>query len=190
MNRPPAHLSNTRALSHFRTRGVSMIEAMCTLAITVVLAGGALPMLKDLRTSQTLQGVAALLETDIQYAKSEAVTGGRPVRLSAQALPGGSSCYVIHTGPAHACRCQTGGQAVCDAGATVLRLAEQGGPAGISLAPVSRSILFDASKGTVTPTATWRISDRQGRTIQQVVNIMGRVRSCTPTAGFAGLRPC
>jgi type IV fimbrial biogenesis protein FimT len=190
MTRPLVNLATNRATTRATTRGVSMIEAMCTLAIVAVLAGGALPMLKDLRASQTLQGVASLLETDIQYAKSEAVAGGKPVRLSAQALPDGSSCYVIHTGAANACRCQGGGQAACDAGATLLRLSEQGGPAGVSLAPVQRSILFDASKGTVTPTATWRISDREGRAIHQIVNIMGRVRSCTPTAGFAGLRPC
>ena len=64
------------------------------------------------------------------------------------------------------------------------------GNCGISLAPLQRSILFDAGKGTVTPTATFAITDRDGRSIRQIVNIMGRVRSCTTTRGLGGLRPC
>jgi type IV fimbrial biogenesis protein FimT len=171
-------------------RGLSLIETMCSLAIMAILIGGALPMFHDLHASQALQATAALLETDIQFAKSQASTSGRPVRLSVQAVQGGTSCYVVHTGAANACRCQGGGKAVCDAGATLLRLSEQSGPSGIALAPLQRSILFDAGKGTVTPTATFKVTDRDGRTIHQVVNIMGRVRSCTPNPGFAGLRTC
>ena len=175
---------------HALTRGLTLIETMCVLAIVAVLLGGALPMLHDLHTSQVLQASAALLETDLQFAKSEATAGGRPVRLSVQATVAGTSCYVIHTGEAHGCRCQGAGQTQCDAGASLLRLVELGGPTGITLAPLQRSILFDAGKGTVTPTATLRVVDRDGRAIHQIVNIMGRVRSCTPTPGFAGLRPC
>ena len=186
MNQAHFKPSLTRAL----VRGLTLIETLCVLAIVAVLLGGALPMFRDLHASQTLQATAALLETDIQLAKSEASAGGRPVRLSLQQTANGTTCYVIHTGAAHACRCQGGGQAVCDGGAKLLRLSEQGGPSGISLAPLQRSILFDAGKGTVTPTATLRVVDREGRAIHQVVNIMGRVRSCTPTTGFAGLRPC
>lgn len=178
--------SPTRA----RVHGLTLIETLCVLAIMAVLLGGALPLFGELHASQALQATAALLETDIQLARSEASAGGRPVRLSVQQTPAGTTCYLIHTGAAHACRCEGAGRSVCDAGAALLRLSEQGGPSGISLAPVRRSILFDAGKGTVTPTATLRVVDREGRAIHQVVNIMGRVRSCTPTTGFAGLRPC
>ncbi len=178
------------ALNRGQYRGLTLIETMCVLAIVAVLLGGALPMMHVLHTRQVLQASAALLETDIQFAKSEATTGRRPVRLSVQATPAGTSCYVIHTGAAHACRCQGAGQTQCDAGASVLRLVELGGPTGITLAPLQRSILFDAGKGTVTPTATLRVVDRDGQAIHQIVNIMGRVRSCTPTQGFAGLKPC
>ena len=178
------------ALTGVLQRGLTLIETMCVLAIVAVLLGGALPMLHDLQTRQVLQASAALLETDLQFAKSEATAGGRPVRLSVQTTVAGNSCYVIHTGAAHACRCQGAGQTQCDAGASLLRLVELGGPTGITLAPLQRSILFDAGKGTVTPTATLRVVDRDGRAIHQIVNIMGRVRSCTPTQGFAGLKPC
>lgn len=173
-----------------KCRGLSAVEMMCALTITLVLLSGSLPMVRDLRAGQALQATAALLETDIQLAKSEAAAGSMPVRLSIQSLTGGGSCYTVHTGAAQACRCQGGGQAQCDAGARLLRLAEQPGADTISLSPVQRSILFDGGKGTVTPTATIKVTDRDGRAIHQIINIMGRVRTCTPNRGLGGLKPC
>lgn len=173
-----------------KCHGLSLVEMMCALTITLVLLGGALPMVRDLRAGQALQATAALLETDIQLAKSEAAAGSMPVRLSIQGLTGGGSCYTVHTGAAQACRCQGGGQAQCDAGARLLRLAEQPGASAIVLSPVQRSILFDGGKGTVTPTATIKVTDRDGRAIHQIINIMGRVRTCTPNRGLGGLKPC
>jgi len=171
-------------------RGLSLVELLCSLAIMALLAGGAWPMFDELRWSQGLQSAASLLETDIHHARSLAVISGRPVRLSIQAPPAGGSCYVVHTGAAHACRCDGRGQAQCVAGAEMLGLAEQPAASGISLAPVERSILFDGGKGTVTPTATLKLTDPDGRTIHQVVNIMGRVRTCAAVGSLGGLRPC
>ena len=183
-----ARQGHPRATGH--THGLSMVELLCSLAITLVLLGSALPMFRELRASQALQATAALLETDLQYTRSLAVTSRRSVRLSVQAMDSGGSCYLVHTGAAHACRCTGGGQAQCEPDAELLRLAEQDRPSGITLAPVDRSILFDGLKGTVTPTATLKVADRDGRTIHQVINIMGRVRSCVPAGSLGGLRPC
>ncbi len=182
--------STQRGQGKVLARGMSLVEMLCTLAITAVLLSGVLPMLNDLRASQLLHATAALLETDIQLARSQALASGESVRLSVQVLPAGGSCYVIHTGPANACRCNGGGEARCDVGITLRRLVEQPLATGITLAPVQRSILFDAGKGTVTPTATFTVTDREGRSIHQIVNIMGRVRSCTPNAKLGGLRAC
>lgn len=171
-------------------RGLSLVELLCSLAIVALLVGGALPMFNELRWSQALQSAASLLETDLHHARSLAVISGRPVRLSIQAPASGGSCYVVHTGAAHACRCDGHGQAQCVAGAELLRLAEQPASAGIRLTPAERSILFDGGKGTVTPTATLKLTDPDGRTIHQVVNIMGRVRTCAAVGTLGGLRPC
>jgi type IV fimbrial biogenesis protein FimT len=170
--------------------GLSLVEFLCSLTIMALLMGGALPLFNELRWSQALQSAASLLETDLHHARSLAVISGRPVRLSIQAPSAGGSCYVVHTGAAHACRCDGRGQAQCDAGAELLRLAEQPVNAGIRLAPVDRSILFDGGRGTVTPTATLKIVAPDGRTVHQVVNIMGRVRTCAVGGSLGGLRPC
>jgi type IV fimbrial biogenesis protein FimT len=191
MNHPPSACRlNPPSPVTRRRHGLSLIELLCSVAAVMVLVGGVLPMLKDLRWSQALQSAAALLETDLQYARVLAVSSGRPVRLSIQAAATGDTCYVVHTGAAHACRCDGQGQAQCDAGAELLRLESQAGATGLRLAPVARSILFDGGKGTVTPTATLQLTDRDGRGVHVVVNIMGRVRSCVPTGRLGGLRPC
>lgn len=173
-----------------RQCGLSLVEAMCTLAVMAILVGGVLPTLGDLRASQALLASAAVLETDIQHARSLALVDGRPVRLSVQALPDGGTCYVVHTGTAHACRCTGAGETRCEGDAQALRVVEQPAAGGITLAPVQRSILFDGGKGTITPTATLQMKDRDGRAVHQVVNIMGRVRSCVPGRALGGLRAC
>lgn len=188
--RQPHPRSATRHLARSLTHGLTLVEVMCVLAISAVLLGNALPMFTELLARQALLASAALLETDVHLARSEAQRGSQPVRLSVQAVAGGSTCSVVHTGAAHACRCVGGGQSKCDAGARVLRLSEQSGPSGIGLQGGPQSLQFDAGKGTVTPTATLRLVDRDGRAIHQIVNIMGRVRSCTPTGRLGGLRPC
>lgn len=170
--------------------GLSMVELLCALAITLVLLGGALPMLTELRQGQRLNAVAALLETDIHFARSTAIRSGRPVRLVVQSLASGGSCYMLHDGAGDACTCTDDGRARCDAGVQLLRSEGQPASTGVALAALARPVLFDGRKGTVTPTATLRLLARDGRAIHQVVNIMGRVRSCTPGGSVGGLRPC
>jgi len=173
-----------------RQHGLSLVELLCVLAIGVLLLGGTLPMLNELRQGQRLQSVAALLETDIHLARSTAMSTGQSVRLEVQATDTGGSCYMLLTGPAETCTCTDQGQARCNAGAQPLRVEGQPAASGVAVAALARPLVFDGRKATVTPTATLRLSARDGRTIHQVVNIMGRVRSCTPGGGVGGLRSC
>ncbi|MDO9286028.1 MAG: GspH/FimT family protein [Aquabacterium sp.] len=183
-------LPRQKKIGGARRRGLSMVELLCSLTITLLLLGGALPMFNELRTGMALHATAALLETDLQFARSAAITGGTSVRLSVLGTTAGGSCYVLYTGAADACRCEGRGQSRCDAGARLLRLEEQAGSAGVSLVPLQRSIVFDAHKGTVTPTATVQVVAADGRTIHQVVNIMGRVRACALAGSVGGLPTC
>lgn len=170
-------------------RGLTLVEMLCCLAITGLLLAGALPALRDIRLSQALFSVAAELETDIQYARSLARTNDRTVRLAVQSTDDGGACYVVHSGPAGACTCDSGGVARCTGSAQALRVQPLPAAAGISVSTGSRSIVFDAGKGTVTPTATFVVSDRDGRAVHQVVNVLGRVRSCSPS-GLSSYRRC
>ena len=186
------HSPATRPVHHSShpQRGLSMVELLCSLAIMLVLLGGAVPMFSDLRLGQRLQATAALLETDVQLARSAAIHSGKPVRLVVQALDSGGSCYMLHNGSAESCTCSETGQARCDAGVQLLRSEGQPASGGVVLTGLRRPVVFDGRKGTVTPTATLRLTARDGRAIHQVVNIMGRVRSCAPAGGVGGLRAC
>ena len=52
------------------------------------------------------------------------------------------------------------------------------------------SMLFHPVRGTTTPAATVKVLGANGYAIHHVVNIMGRVRSCTPGTAIPGYKPC
>lgn len=170
-------------------RGLSLIESLIVLAVTTVSLGAALPGLQEAMQRRHFDGVAAQLETDLHLARSAAVLHDRSTRISFQVDAGGS-CYVVHTGPAGACPCNADGTATCSAGELALRSVRltSGGP--VQLRSNVASILFDSAKGTSTPTGTLRLVGQDQRAVHLVVNIMGRVRSCSPDAAVPGYKRC
>ena len=80
--------------------------------------------------------------------------------------------------------------AVCSGGSELLRAAVFASQGAVQVRSASRSLTFDPVKGTVTPTATLRIEARDGHAIHQVVNLLGRVRSCSPQGRVAGEKAC
>lgn len=169
-------------------RGCSMIETLVGLVITLVLLSSAAPMLQDLVARQSLLAQAAALETDLVLARTQAQVQKESLRLSVHQPADGGSCYVIYSGAIGACRCDGQGQPICSEGAQVVRVAATS--RGVMLAPLSRPLTFDAMMGTVSPTATFRLVDQDGRTVHQVINLTGRVRTCTPNPAWGGMRRC
>jgi type IV fimbrial biogenesis protein FimT len=171
-------------------RGVSLIEAMSVVAILSIVCGTALPSFTSLRQRADLGGVAAQLETDVQFARSQAAAFGHPVQLTLRES-GGATCYMVHTGPAAQCSC-SGAEAAasCSGDAELLRSVSLAPTGNVQVRSTSKSIAFDPVKGTATPTATLRVEARDGRAIHQVVNLLGRVRSCSPGSKLAGEVTC
>jgi type IV fimbrial biogenesis protein FimT len=64
------------------------------------------------------------------------------------------------------------------------------GSGRLAFSASSASMLFDADRGTVTPTGTLRLQLADGRAIHHVVNIMGRARTCSPRGAVPGHPPC
>jgi len=172
-------------------RGVSLVEAMCTLVVRSLTIGSAIPSLGSLRQRAELTAAAAQLETDVQFARGQAVALNRTVLMTLREA-NGSSCYMLHTGPAANCVCnsQDPRLAVCSGGSELLRAAVFASQGAVQVRSASRSLTFDPVKGTVTPTATLRIEARDGQAIHQVVNLLGRVRSCSPQGRVAGEKAC
>jgi type IV fimbrial biogenesis protein FimT len=172
-----------------RQRGVSLVESAIVLGVIAVVVGTVAPSFDQLRQRRQIEGAAMQLETDLHYARSLAVAHNQTLRMSF-GNANGATCYVVHTGAAGACTCGPAGIPLCNAGAQVLRgvqFPSDGGPAVVSN---TRSMTFDPVRGTVTPTATVRVLARNGEAVHQVVNVMGRVRSCTPSAQLPGYRRC
>jgi len=169
-------------------RGCSMIEALCSLAITLVLLATALPSLQDLVGRQALLAQAAMLETDLALARTQAHVQQASLRFAVHQPVDGGSCYILHSGPIGACRCDGRGQSTCAAGAQAVRVVAMSRT--VRMAPLSRPLTFDAMMGTVSPTATLRLTDQDGRTVHQVINLTGRVRTCTPDPAWGGMRRC
>ena len=174
-----------------RQRGVSLIEGLAALCVLSIVAGSALPGFGAQQRLHLLKGTADLLETDLQLARSEAVARNQPVRLTLN--PGGfaaGSCYIVHTGPADACHCEAGQAPRCDAPAVVLRSVSITPEAHVQVRSAVRSILFDGTLATSTPTATLRVEPTSGASLHQVVNVVGRIRSCAAGGTVPGYRAC
>lgn len=167
--------------------GFSLVECMMVTAIVAVTAGALLPDFSRMQQRHRLEGTAAQLQTEMQFARSLAVTERQAVRFSFRA-EAGKSCYVIHTGSPSACVC-TGQAAACTGDARAIRTVGFEDERGIRTTSNSASFLFDPIKGTVTPTASVTVANSRGDKIRLIVNVMGRVRACTPT-GLTGYKPC
>lgn len=171
--------------------GFTLVEMLTTLSIVGAAVATTVGHWTPLLMSRGVQGAAGRLATDLHFARSEAVSRGDGVRLTLAPSPGGSVCYVIHTGPAASCDCRQSAGAACTAGATLLKrvhFGEDGLAAQVTSS--SRSIRFDGTLGTVTPTASITLAGGDGRSLRHVVNIMGRVRTCSPGGAYSGYRAC
>jgi len=96
---PVVNVAERASCLNTGTPQAALIEACTVLAITSVVVGTTVPGMQGLIETRRLNGAAALLATDIQYVRTEAVTRNRALRLSVHPS-GDGSCYVIHTGAA------------------------------------------------------------------------------------------
>jgi type IV fimbrial biogenesis protein FimT len=171
-----------------RSRGFSLIEAAVVVAVAAVVAATAVPSLVDFIDGRRLDATANALAADLQFVRTEAVARNLAIRLSVKDAPGGT-CWVIHTGAAAQCRCDDAPPAACSGGALEIKTVVLSASDRVSVQGNVASIAFDPMHGTSTPTGTLRLVDARGRAVHHVVNVMGRVRSCTPS-GVAGWRAC
>jgi type IV fimbrial biogenesis protein FimT len=172
-----------------RQRGVTLIEVGIVIAVTAILASNAVPGMQEMLASRRLAQVASGLVDDLALVRSSAVARNQPLRMSFLARADGS-CYVIHTGPAGLCDCAAAGPAVCSGPATELKTVLVRNADKVVLSSNVASMRFDPQHGTTTPTGTVRLLGGNGRELREVVNIMGRVRSCAAGSAIAGYAAC
>lgn len=169
-------------------RGLTLTETLITLSIALVALGSAVPGFEGARERRHLEGAAALFETDFAYARSTTVATNQTLRVRFGSDASGT-CYVVFAGAPTDCQCGAAGPS-CSGSAQVLRHAHQPAGTGVTIGANVGVLSIDPLRGTVTPTTTVRFSARDGRAVHQVVNLMGRVRSCSPEPSLPGYPRC
>jgi len=78
-------------------KGFTLVELLIAVAVVAVLVALAAPSFRDLILMQRMKGIHAQLVTDLQYARSEAVSSGAVVniRVRPPTVPSEMSCYII-----------------------------------------------------------------------------------------------
>lgn len=170
-----------------RQRGITLVESLICLATIAVTLGAVLPGFGESLDRRRVEGAAAQLETDLQLTRSLAVAQNRTLRFEVARNEHGS-CYVVHAGSAGDCTCAPQG-AVCAAGIEAHRVAHYPVDSGVVVTANVGSMVFEPLRGTVTPTATMRVQG-ENVTVHQIINLMGRVRSCSPGKAIPGVPAC
>ena len=171
-----------------RQHGLTLLELAIVVAITAIVAATAAPSFTALIDARRLDSAATRLAADVQLARSEAIARNRPLRLSV-ATGADATCWVVHSGGASDCRCSASG-VTCANGALAIQSVVLPSAERVAVAGNVASIVFDPLHGTSTPTATLSLSDVRGRAVRHVVNVLGRVRSCSPAGTVAGYPAC
>jgi type IV fimbrial biogenesis protein FimT len=179
--------------SRFKHSGVTLIETSVVSAIAAVMMSTAMTSFSGFIENRHVDGAATNLHADIQFVRQEAVLRNQPVRLSFYNANNGNSCYVAHTGNHADCGCDANGNATCAVPIQAIKTVAFSGADKVSVQANVNSILFDPLHGTSTPTGTLKVVAKNGRAVHHVVNVMGRVRSCSPKgtpAAIPGYRAC
>lgn len=180
--------------THFATRklrqtGFTLVEVCMALGTSAVLLSQAVPSMTALKQEQALKSAGEAVGADLRLARSQASSQGRNMYMRFSEYAGGT-CYVVYAGKAGSCDCDDSGRAACDAEGMAISTQWWAAKSGIKVRSNADQLVFASLRGTVSSTATIRVSAESVGTIHQVVSIAGRVRSCSAGAKLAGYKTC
>lgn len=172
------------------SRGFTLIELLVGATVLALLATLAVPSFDAYLQRRQVEGLSSQFLADWQFLRSTAVARNVQFRLSIfSPASGAGGCYVLHSGAADACRCESQA-AHCNAGTDVLRVVALPVESRLRLRANVASLLVDPRHGTVSPAGSIEITAAQGDSLKHVVNLLGRVRVCAASGHWIGVNPC
>lgn len=156
-------------MRRLHSRGFTAIELMVVVAIIAVLLSVVVPSFQEQLARRKLEGAATELNTDIQFARAQAVSNNdpaNPVRLATTA-----SGYTVSNG------ITTYKAVALDPTLTLTNVT------GLPLT-------YDPMRGLANAITLDLSSSRTAVQMGVRTNAMGRVSLCTPGGGFKGYKSC
>jgi len=176
-----------------RQRGVTLVELMVVTAIAAVLLMAVVPSFSDLLVRKRVEGVLSQLNTDLQFARSEAAQRNSNVRMTF-----GPNCYVIHTVGSIDTNC-TQDTVSIGTGALQIKLVQMDTTSTVSLSTSNALtyLMFDSVRGMATWDGTGtslvpvNITSSAGSwQLRTSVMAMGRSHICSPNSSISGYPAC
>ena len=186
--------------AHRKQRGFTLVELMIVIAVLAVIATLAAPSFNNFILTQRLKAISAQFTTDVQFARTEAVSRNQFVRLRFSGNVN-ESCYVIFTG-ANNIACDCINTPVCAVTAQEIRTVRVPSNLGVNLAaatvpprfrvdPTNTGILTDPINpfgGGGSNDFTVNIGIDNARTLRTVISLSGRPAVCVPAgSNIAGV---
>jgi type IV fimbrial biogenesis protein FimT len=145
-------------------RGFTAVEMMVTVAIIAILLSVVVPSFQEQLARRKLEGAATELTTDIQFARTQAVSNSAPVTLTTTAtsytVAGGGTTYkAVTLDPS------------------------------LSLT-AAVTITYDPLRGLANATTLDLASSRTSAQMRVATNPMGRVELCSPSGSLKGYKQC
>jgi len=182
-------------------RGFTLLELLVTVAVAAVLMSLAVPSMRELIALQRLKSINAELVTDLQYARSEAVSRNSTllwVKFMTSANPP-MSCYVVYSATAFGnCDCTLAPGSVCTGGREEIRTTRIPASTDVQVLPVSSPPPAEVRFGNDGmrlgsadfAISTTRISGSPGK-LKVTVSATGRPTVCSPDQSISGVPgPC
>lgn len=170
-----------------------MIELMIVVAIIAIVLTLAAPSFRDSMARNRVEGLAAELSTDLQYARSEAVARNLEVGVFVE-----TTCYTIYVvGSTDASGCA---DAQLGTGATRIKSVTNTSGSATSFTLQNNTAAFirfepvrgmAASSGGSPHSGEIVIGTTVGNwQLRADVDLFGRVKLCSPSGGFKGYPSC
>ena len=184
---------NASALTRRRLRGFTLIELMVVVALAAIVLSLAAPSFTGFLAKKRVEGVMTELATDLQYARSEAVSRNAPVRITFDTY-----CYVITAQPADGTTptssCSQTTTPTLGTGATNVKQVQLKSGSTASFFPNSSLswLELDPVRGVATfstgaTSGSINVNSSPGSwQLQALLCTMGRVTVCSPNSSITG----